>query len=393
MNRLSVAHVPCGRALLLLLALYGAGIGSAPAQEEEWLNRSKAILEQATQERVPDWLRSDSTSEARTQAAEIASAASPSASARPSALESPGRVLIFASLAIPVATLRALLEEASAADAVLILRGVPRGSSIQGAIARLRSLLTAGAKTPNVVIDPTLFLRYQVTRVPTLILLREREAPPIVAVGAVTVQWLRRAASKVSRGGENLGQRAEAYDIVEPDFVLEMQARLAGIDWQAKKDAAVAKFWSRHHDFVQLPEARTRREFLVDPSVEATQDLLDADGDVLVRAGDRWNPLNWMVLSKTIIVFRGTDPRQVARAKAAARSAQTNGRGVILLTTDVDIARGWQHLDELEDALAGTVYVLPGSLVERFHLKAIPATIVSHDKQLLVTELPIGGAP
>jgi type-F conjugative transfer system pilin assembly protein TrbC len=302
-------------------------------------------------------------------------------------------VLIFASFAIPAPTLRALLEEASAADAVLILRGVPRGSNIQKAIARLRTFLPASDRTPNVVIDPTLFLRYDVTRVPTLILVREGEARPVVAVGAVTVQWLRRAASKVSPGGENLGHRAETYDIAEPDFVLEMQARLASIDWKPRRDAAVAKFWSKHHDFVQLPDARTRREFLVDPSVQATQDLVGADGDVLVRAGERWNPLDWMVLSKTIIVFRGTDPRHVAQAKEAARGAQTNGRGVILLTTAVDTERGWQHLNELEDTLSGTVYVLPSSLVDRLHLEAIPATIVSHGKQLLVTELPVGGAP
>jgi hypothetical protein len=83
----------------------------------------------------------------------------------------------------------------------------------------------------------------------------------------------------------------------------------------------------------------------------------------------------------------------VAQAQAVASRAQANGRGVILLTTAIDTARGWKHLTELEGRLSGTVYVLPSDLVERFHLKAIPATVVSQGKQLLVTELPVGGAP
>jgi conjugal transfer pilus assembly protein TraW len=392
MIKSSLAHMRCGKALLSVLVIFLTS-PLAGAQEEDWLKRSRGILEQAPQERIPDWLRSESTPEGRAAAADIAKGSIPDVKSESGPLESAGRVLIFASFSIPISTLRALVEEASVADTVLVLRGIPKGENIQRAIGRLRALMSAEAAVPNVVIDPTLFLRYGVTSVPTLALVRENDARPVMVVGAVTVKWLRRTAAKVSPGSENLGRRAEAYDIAEPDFVLEMQARLASIDWQAKRDAAVAKFWSQHHDFVQLPDARVRREFLVDPSVEVTQDMTDAEGNTLVRAGDRWNPLNWTVLSKTIIVFRGTDPRQVATAEEEAHRAQSNGHGVILLTTAVDTAHGWEHLNELETKLSGTVYLLPDSLVERFHLQSLPATVVSHGKQLLVTELPVGAEP
>jgi conjugal transfer pilus assembly protein TraW len=200
-------------------------------------------------------------------------------------------------------------------------------------------------------------------------------------------------ASTVTPGSENLGRRAETYEIAEPDFVREMQERLAHIDWSERREAAVRRFWSKQHEFVHLPDAHQAREYVVDPSVELTQDLEDAEGNRLVQAGQRFNPLDWAVLSKTLIVFRGTDPRQVRLAARASRRAQVQGHGVILLTTEIDTSRGWDHLTELEGALSGTVYLLPQTLAERFHLGSVPATIVSRGKRLLVTELPVGEEP
>jgi conjugal transfer pilus assembly protein TraW len=257
-------------------------------------------------------------------------------------------------------------------------------------MARLRALVPSDQPTPNVVIDPTAFRRYDVSVVPTLALLREEGQPPVMVTGAVTVAWLRRMSGTVPHGSENLGRRAETYEIGEPDFVLEMQRRLASIDWDAQRARAMQRFWPKHRDFVTLPDAQRRREFLVDPTVELTRDLEDAQGQLLARAGERWNPLDWMVLSKTIVVFRGTDAHQVAIVRAVVDAAVKRGRGVILLTTAIDADHGWDHLGELESALSGTVYLLPQSLVDQFHLQAVPSTIVSQGRLLLVTELPPG---
>ncbi|MFL6600813.1 MAG: TrbC family F-type conjugative pilus assembly protein [Steroidobacteraceae bacterium] len=393
MSKLLGARDRFGKGVLFSVLLGMCTVGTLQADEDTWLKRSREILEKAPGSLPPPWLRTEPTSEALEAAQGIAQLNETGGSRGRTVLETPGRVLIFASLSIPVPTLRALLEEASAPDAVLILRGVPRGSNIQQAMAQLRALLPPSSRVPNVILDPTAFHRFNVTLVPTLALMERGRDQPVVAVGAVTVQWLRRMASTVAKGSENLGRRAEVYEISEPDFVLEMQQRLAAIDWAAQREAAMGRFWSTHQDFVRLPDAPSRREYLVDPSVEVTQDLEDAQGNVLVHAGQRWNPLDWVVLSKTLIVFRGTDPRQVRAAASTARRVREKGRGVILLTTTIDTSRGWQHLDELEQALSGPVYVLPNSLAERFHLVAVPATIVSRGKRLLVTEGPLGDEP
>lgn len=393
MNKLLAVHAHFGKSALLAIVLSLWSANLTRAEEDTWLKRSRDILEHAPGSNPPSWLRTEPTQEALAAAKAVASLSEAAGTGERPTIETPGRVLIFASLSIPAPTLRALLDEASAPNVVLILRGVPAGANLQQTIMRLRALRPSDAAVPNVMLDPTAFLRFNVTTAPTFALIRGGREPPVIAEGAITVSWLRRVAANVAQGAEHLGRRAESYEIAEPDFVLEMQARLAKIDWAAQREAAMRGYWAKHHEFVRLPDTRKSREYLVDPSVELTQDLEDAQGNRLMQAGQRFNPLDWVVLSKTLIVFRGTDPRQVHIAAQAARRAQSQGHGVILLTTEIDAPRGWDHLSELERTLSGTVYLLPNTLAQQFHLESVPATIASQGKRLLVTEIPVGESP
>lgn len=362
-------------------------------EDQEWLERSRQILERSVETTPPEWLRTQPDAQALSAAEAVAG--SVIGPVPPAVTPSvPGRVLIFVSFSIPTATFKSLLDQATEPEVVLVFRGIPKGSNLSEVVRRLRRMLPDDAPVPRVVLDPTLFQRYAVDRAPSFVLEREAGQRPVTVVGAVNTQWLRRLAASVQPGQENLGQRAESYAIAEDDLILEMQQRLARIDWAARREAAAREFWAKRHDtFVQLKEARERQEFLVDPSVRVTEDLEDAEGNLLVAAGQTFNPLAWAPLTKTIVIFRGTDPKQVATASALARAARADGRGAILLTTDLETDRGWQHLSELEHQLSGVVYVLPEALVERFHLQRIPATVASRGKQLLVTEIPVEVAP
>lgn len=377
----------CGNALLVCL-LSGA-VHAQAIEDSEWLERSRAILEESIESAPPDWLRARSTDAALDAAREIADL-STDGDVRTGESTAPGRILIFASFSIPEVTLKGLLLQATERNVVLVLRGVPKGSTVPGTVARLKGLLPGDA-TPHVMLDPTLFRRFAVERVPTFALERGPGQKPVIARGAVTNEWVRRMAARVQTGDEDLGRRAEDYAIAETDLIEEMQQRLALVDFEARRREAIELFWSKHGgNFVELPDAKERRELLIDPSVRVTEDVEDVDGNVLVSAGQTFNPLTWVPLSKTIVVFRGTDPRQVSKAQELARDARIGGRGVILLTTAIQTDRGWKHISELERALSGAVYLLPQSLVERFHLARIPATVVSRGQRLLVTEIPVG---
>lgn len=378
--------------MLALLSLSASAQAPAPVEDQAWLERSRQILDQSVEDSPPEWLRAQPDARALATAQAVADSALPP-SQRPADPVS-GRILIFASFSIPPATLKNLLDQATEPNVVLVLRGVPKGSNLPETVRRLKLLLPDEEQVPHVMLDPTLFRRYAIDRVPSFALERGAGQKPVIAVGAVNSDWLRRMAANIQSGKENLGRRAESYEIAEADLIIEMQQRLASIDWTARRAMAMQSFWSRRQEtFVELSDAREHHEFLIDPSVRVMEDLEDADGNLLVAAGQTFNPLAWVPLSKTIVVFRGTDPKHVATATQLARAARVGGRGVILLTTALATERGWEHLSELERTLAGAVYVLPEALVERFHLTRIPATVSSRGKQLLITEVPVEGAP
>lgn len=84
-------------------------------------------------------------------------------------LPKPGKpqLLVFISFSMPEATLRRLAEQASAAGATLVLRGLVNGSIVE-TVSRVHSV--AGDKLVAVRIDPEAFVRFGVNTAPTFVL-------------------------------------------------------------------------------------------------------------------------------------------------------------------------------------------------------------------------------
>ena len=279
---------------------------------------------------------------------------------------------------------------------MFVLRGLAEGIDFRNTQARIEALADiGGGRIPNVVIDPTLFQRYAVTLAPTLVLERTGAGgvdAPVRVTGAVPVDWLRRQARRAAPDeAVDLGRRAEVHEIAEADLVLEMQRRLAAMDFESRRRAAIDRFWS-NRTFLRLPDAPEDAAFEIDPTVRVTADITDLNGRVLVAAGERFNPLDALPLTKTVIVFRGTDPRHRAKAAELAGEVRLAGRGVILLTTELDTAAGWDGLEEIETVLQGPVYLLFPDVAERFHLRHVPSTVQADGPRLIVREWALPGA-
>ncbi len=161
---------------------------------------------------------------------------------------------------------------------------------------------------------------------------------------------------------------------------------------QCIAQAAIAKFWRDKNDFVDLPTAWEDRAFLVDPTYPVPKDIRDANGVVLVRAGEAFNPLHRVPMTKTVIVFKGTDVRQVKRVADLARQIRREGRGVVLITTHVDRDKGWRSLEALETDLQGPVFILPPTLAARFQLRRVPSVIEARGERLWIREIGMGAS-
>jgi conjugal transfer pilus assembly protein TrbC len=84
------------------------------------------------------------------------------------------RLQIFVTLAMPEASLRALIAQAVRTDAVLVLRGAKNGS-VRQTLAAARTLI--GTQGVAWQIDPPAFTRYHVTTAPTFVLTKASAQP------------------------------------------------------------------------------------------------------------------------------------------------------------------------------------------------------------------------
>ncbi len=96
------------------------------------------------------------------------------ASTRLSPIQQPQALFIFVSLSMGEAALKALYEEAQAHGAILVLRGLADDNSFKKTVQTLQRLEI------SVQINPKLFERYQVQRVPTFVSLNAHEVHTLV---------------------------------------------------------------------------------------------------------------------------------------------------------------------------------------------------------------------
>lgn len=82
-------------------------------------------------------------------------------------------VFVLASFSMPVASLKALLFDASAMGVPVVFRGFVNGS-IEDTEAAVRSVYSEDDRSQGFTIDPTLFERFNVNAVPVVISLGER---------------------------------------------------------------------------------------------------------------------------------------------------------------------------------------------------------------------------
>ena len=79
--------------------------------------------------------------------------------------------------------------------------------------------------------------------------------------GIINTSWLRERVKRDKATGD-LGKWGETVAIAERDLIEEMKSRLAGIDWQAKKDQAVARYWDKQQFLSTCPRPGRQRSFI-----------------------------------------------------------------------------------------------------------------------------------
>lgn len=125
---------------------------------------------------------------------------------------------------------------------------------------------------------------------------------------------------------------------------------------------------------LHLPEAEHRRVFFYDPTITAWQDIKDHQGTILVKKGEKYNPLDQATLTSTLLFFDATQPRHIEWAKQQA--------GMWILVKGQPM--------ELEEKESCPVYFDQfGSLTTKLGIQAIPARVSQEGKFLKIEEIEL----
>lgn len=296
---------------------------------------------------------------------------------------------VFVSFAIPAAELRRIAEEAHERGAVLVFRGVPKGGKLTDIGSRMRQLLGNVERAPTVVLDPTLFTNFRVRDVPVMAMPLPGTGKYVTASGIVNVDWLRRKiAAPESLASLNLGKYGLTWEVSEPDFVEEMKRRMLALDWAGMKQKAIDRFWRQQRTF-DLPQAKRDSRRMIDPTLVITKNIRNGDGVTVLAAGTAINPLKQMPLTKRYIVFDGRYTRQVELANRLKQEAWAQGRGASLIMANFESGMGWEGFESLQGLFKAPVFLLNDQILNRFHLKNLPAMVEAEGFNLVVTEFAV----
>ena len=186
----------------------------------------------------------------------------------------------------------------------------------------------------------------------------------------------------VSGQARDLGTLGATYSIAERDALEEIEERARQVDWgklfdREKSEQKIKSY--KPKDLALLPRADRDSVRSVDISYRLEFDIPDGRGGILYPRGFSFNPLDYIVYPRTIVVINGTDREQVEWFKGSSYAGK--------LTTVLWITDG-SYFD-LSVELGRAVFYANAMIVNRFDLRAVPCVIAQKGNLLEVFEIDV----
>ena len=180
----------------------------------------------------------------------------------------------------------------------------------------------------------------------------------------------------------DLGRYGSVYPIAEPDALLEMRKKAAGVDWKKhlNRERMTRKIRAyKPKGLVKLPRAGQQRTFLTDVSYTLDMDIPDGKGGILYPKGYTFNPLDYVRMERTLVIINGSDKRQVEWFRKSPWNKDMNA---MLLLTD-----GSYYT--LGERLKRPVFYADKMMVTRLGLQAVPSVAVQKGRMIEVREYEV----
>ncbi len=118
---------------------------------------------------------------------------------------------------------------------------------------------------------------------------------------------------------------------------------------------------------------------IIDPTVTYTQALKTDNGQIVIPAGTKINPLDVMHLSKSLVFFDGRDPEQREAVHKIIVRYRTKVKPILVAGSWLDMTKAWK---------TQVYYDQHGTLTKRFGIRAAPSVIRQQGNQLVLDEIP-----
>lgn len=190
---------------------------------------------------------------------------------------------------------------------------------------------------------------------------------------------------------DNLGVYGEVFPIAEPDLLQYIHQRLEEMQQDGQMAAMQKKMTQRVIQHVLRPPAlpgitkvSTPVTYYYDPTFVVTQNIVAPNGEMIVKAGTRVNPLALEHFNEVLLFINADDPLQVSWAKA--EMAEFSITKVILVEGNIKNA---------SQKLGRIYFDQDGVITKKLGISKVPALVKADGLKLEIDEVPadeiIGG--
>jgi conjugal transfer pilus assembly protein TraW len=189
---------------------------------------------------------------------------------------------------------------------------------------------------------------------------------------------------------KDLGVFGELFEIAEENLLEQIQSKLLQLEKTGYWETAKKKIQRKVKEMILHPQAingithtKKTRIFSFDPAITVSRDLRDHRGHVFAKKGERFNPLEKINFSKSLLFIDGGDEDHINWAISKIKDYQTVGhdRAKIILVKGSPL--------ELQKRLHRDIYFdQQGILTSKFGIKHVPAVVFqkADEKFLTITE-------
>jgi hypothetical protein len=293
-----------------------------------------------------------------------------------------GKVLVFISNSMPRGQVRSLLESLKSTNhnVEVAYRGLFKGNRNITQFTKQLSyqLNDMGIESSNASIglNPTIFREVGVSVVPTLAYIHSDKSISRLT-GVVNID---RFVEDLSDTGVDLGNDGATYDIEEKDFFVELQERMAMVDWKKKVQSAKDNYWKKQSPY-DLSISMNDESYDVDMTVEVNENIYaeyNGERHVIATKGQRFNPLyqpSMAGFNRRMLIFNPNDSRQIKWAIDQVNEALLNNeRPMVMLTSLLEGNRS-ETFSDLEGRLNVKIYLVQDVIIQRFNVQKIPTII------------------